>query len=89
MIGLLDGTAPAIYGPDEFVGGEMIGGRWMRQGDLKAVMVPAPYGTGRWQLFHVVEDPGEANDLARAMPDKLRELQPAWDRYAKEVGVVE
>jgi len=88
MVGLLDGTKKAIYGATEFVGGEMGGGKWMRQGDFKAVLVPAPYGTGVWQLFNVVEDPGEAKDLSKVMPDKLKTLQAAWDRYAKEVSVV-
>ena len=51
-------------------------------------MVPAPYGTGDWRLFNVDEDPGEANDLSRMMPDKLDALKAAWQRYAEEVGVV-
>ena len=63
-------------------------GKWMRQGDFKAVMVPAPYGTGEWQLFNVAEDPGEAKDLSNTMPDKLEILKTEWDRYATEVGVV-
>ena len=88
MAGLLNGSKPAIYSPDEFIGGEMRGGKWMRQGDLKAVMVPEPYGTGKWRLFDVVKDPGEAKDLSKSMPDKLNTLKAAWDRYAKEVGVV-
>lgn len=88
MADMLDGTKKAIYSADEFVGGEMGGGKWMRQGDFKAVMVPEPYGTGKWQLFNVVKDPGEAKDLSTAMPDKLETLKAAWDRYAKEVDVV-
>jgi arylsulfatase len=88
MVGLLDGTKKAIYDTDEFVGGEMGGGKWMRQGNFKAVMIPKPYGTGVWQLFNVVEDPGEAKDLSKLMPDKLKTLKAAWDRYAKDVGVV-
>ncbi len=88
MVGLLDGTKETIYGTSEFVGGEMGGGKWMRQGDFKAVMVPGPYGTGVWQLFNLGEDPGEANDLSKMMPNKLKTLQTAWDQYAKEVGVV-
>jgi arylsulfatase len=88
MRGLLDGTKEAIYGSKEFVGGEMGGGKWMRQGDFKAVMVPPPYGTGVWQLFDVAEDPGEAKDLSKSMPDRLEVLKAAWDRYAKDVGVV-
>jgi arylsulfatase len=88
MLGLLDGTKKAIYGSTEFVGGEMGGGKWMRQGDFKAVMIPAPYGKGVWQLFNVAEDPGEAKDLSKRMPDRLETLRAAWDRYAKDVGVV-
>ena len=88
MTPLLDGTKKAIYDKSEYVGGEMNGDKWMRQGDLKAVMVSKPYGTGRWQLFNVVKDPGEAKDLSKSMPDKLNELKAAWDDYAKEVGVV-
>lgn len=88
MAGMLDGTKKAIYSADEFVGGEMGGGKWMRQGDFKAVMIPKPFGTGEWQLFNVVKDPGEAKDLSAAMPDKLEILKAAWERYAQEVGVV-
>lgn len=88
MVGLFDGGSDTIYGPQEYVGGEMGGGKWMRQSDLKAVLVPKPYGTGSWQLFDVAQDPGEANDLSKVMPDKLESLIAAWDRYANEVGVV-
>jgi arylsulfatase A-like enzyme len=63
MVDLLSGRKDAAHSDTEFVGGEMGGGKWMRQGDFKAVMVPPPYGTGAWQLFNVVVDPGEANDL--------------------------
>ena len=88
MANLLNGSKNAIYNEDEFVGGEMGGGKWMRQGDFKAVMLPEPYGTGKWQLFNVVKDPGEAKDLSSAAPDKIKLLKAAWDRYAEEVGVV-
>jgi arylsulfatase len=88
MLALLDGSKKTIYSPDEFVGGEMQGGMWMRQGDLKAVNVPKPYGTGEWRLYDVVKDPGEATDLSTQKPDKLKNLVTAWDRYADEVGVI-
>lgn len=88
MVGLLDGSKEGIYAETDLVGGEMGGGKWMRQGDFKAVMVPPPYGTGGWQLFNVAIDPGEANDLSMSMPDKLESLKAAWDRYATDVGVI-
>jgi len=88
MMGLLDGTLEAIYGEEEYVGGEMGDGKWMRKGDYKAVVVAKPYGAATWHLFNVVEDPGETRDLSAEMPEMLEELKAAWDRYAEDVGVV-
>ncbi len=86
--GLLDGSVKAVYGADEFVGGEMQNGKWMRQGDFKAVSVSPPYGTGTWHLYNLADDPGETRDLARKQPETLQKLQAAWERYAEDVGVV-
>ena len=88
MVGILDGSASEIYSDQEFIGGEMGVGKWMRQGAYKAVSVAEPYGTGQWKLFNVEADTGEANDLASEMPDKLEELKAAWVEYAADVGIV-
>jgi arylsulfatase len=88
MVGILNGSDSEIYSDQEFVGGEMGDGKWMRQGAFKAVSVAKPYGTGQWKLFNVEVDPGEANDLASEMPEKLEELKAAWAEYAADVGVV-
>jgi arylsulfatase len=88
LVELLQGKKDLAYSADEYVGGEMGGGKWMRQGDLKAVMVPGPYGTGEWQLFDVARDPGEAEDLSKKIPEKLDELMAAWEKYASNVGVI-
>ena len=85
---VLNGSANAAYATDDFVGGEMQNGKWMRQGDHKAVSVAPPYGDGIWHLYNVVDDPGETTDLAEDLPEKLRELQQAWETYAEDVGVV-
>jgi arylsulfatase len=86
--GVLTGSTQTVYGADEFVGGEMQNGKWMRQGDFKAVSVAPPYGTGVWHLYNLSDDPGETHDLAKEKPEILKKLQAAWDRYAKDVGVV-
>ena len=86
--GVLTGSAKAVYEEDDLVGGEMQNGKWMRQGDLKAVSVAPPYGSGSWQLHDVANDPGETRDLAKEQPETLKELQAAWERYAEDVGVV-
>ena len=88
LSGVLAGTETRVYAANEFIGGEMQNGKWMRQGDFKAVSVSPPYGTGAWHLYNVVEDPGETRDLAKEQPETLKKLQAAWGRYAVEVGVV-
>ncbi len=88
ITGVLSGARTEVYGSADFIGGEMLNGKWMRRGDLKAVVVPPPYGSGKWELYNVVEDPGETRDLAKEKPELLKELQLEWERYAKDVGVV-
>ena len=86
--GVPSGATNTVYADDEYVGGELQNGKWMRQGRYKAVTVSPPYGPGIWHLYDVVSDPGETQDLAAEQPEQLKELQEAWERYAEDVGVV-
>jgi arylsulfatase len=88
LAGVLAGTSTEVYGTDELIAGEMMDGKWIRQGDYKAVAVARPYGEGTWHLYNLAEDPGETRDLSAEMPDLFKDLQAGWDRYAEEVGVV-
>ncbi len=85
---VLTGSTKTVYGADEFVGGELQNGKWMRQGDFKAVSVAPPYGKGTWHLYNLAADPGETRDLAKEQPGTVSKLQAEWDRYADDVGVV-
>lgn len=88
--------ASARTGPTTPAAMEMRGGRAVRQGDWKAVVLPsAPSGLpatalplGRWLLFNVARDPGETTDVAAQHPDILKRLTAAYDNYAVEVGAV-
>jgi arylsulfatase A-like enzyme len=88
LAGVTSGTQEDTYAKDIPIGGEMNNGKWMRKGDYKAVLVVKPYGSAVWQLFNMIEDPGETRDLSKEKPAMLEELKQAWDRYAKDVGVV-
>ncbi len=88
LSGVLSASKTELYGVDEYVAGEMLNGKWVRKGEYKAMSVTPPYGPGEWQLYNVAEDPGETRDFAKEMPELLKELRGAWDRYAKDVGVV-
>lgn len=82
--GWLQGKATQVYPATQAIGGELFGGRGLRQGDWKLV----DNGDGQWQLFDLASDPGETRDLAAEQPQRLAALAKAWDDYAKDVGVI-
>ena len=88
MAPVLSGASKEVYSSDDFVGGEMQNGKWMRQGDYKAVSVAAPYGDGVWRLYDMSSDPGETKDLSDSKPEMLQRLKAAWQAYADDVGVI-
>jgi arylsulfatase len=91
LVDVISGARAHTNARDAPIGGEMIGGKWMRKGDYKAVLVSNEgfaFGTGVWKLYNVTEDPGETTDLSTKHPAVLEELKSAWERYADDVGVV-
>jgi arylsulfatase len=88
LAGVTSGSQEDTYARDTLIGGEMMNGKWMRKGDYKAVLVAKPFGPGSWRLYDTVKDPGETADLSTEQPVILEELRAAWDRYAKDVGVI-
>ncbi len=38
------------------------------------------------KLYHLGEDIGEKNDLAAKQPERVRELQTAWDKWSAELA---
>jgi arylsulfatase len=70
------------------LGWESGGPRGMRVGDWKFVWdTRDPAAERHWRMFDLAKDRGEQNDLAAANPAKFAEMQRAWERYDKEVGV--
>ncbi len=51
-------------------------------GDLKLIRA---YESGALRLFDIAKDPGESRDLAREMPDKVRELDARLSDYLASV----
>ena len=41
-----------------------------------------PFSQDRWELHNLTEDPTETRDLAAEYPDRLDDMQQAWDRAA-------
>jgi hypothetical protein len=42
----------------------------------------------KWELYNLTEDYSQANDLAAAMPDKLKEMQAVWQAEAIKYQVL-
>jgi arylsulfatase len=83
-----DGDMLAIHGEDHVTGWEIAGSGALRKGRYKITYVPLPRGPQRWELFDIISDPGETNDLSQKMPELFSEMLRLWGIYAEEVGVV-
>lgn len=88
MVPLLAAEADTVRGEDDAVAWESLGWRAVRQGRWKAVWLAEPFGPNDWQLFDIVDDMSERDDLEASNRDKLNELILIWEDYADDVGVV-
>jgi arylsulfatase A-like enzyme len=90
-----DAKAPTRHGTQYF---ELVGNRaiykdgWMASTTpLRLPWVTIGYEPSpddfKWELYHVDEDFSQANNLAAMYPDKLKELQSAFDIEAKKYNV--
>jgi arylsulfatase len=88
-------TAPTSHNTQYF---EMLGNRAIYKDGWMASTTPLrlPWVTVgaepnpddfKWELYHIDEDFSQANDLADKNPDKLKELQDAFDVEAKKYNV--
>jgi arylsulfatase len=85
---MLAGESKSARGPKDWVGWEFLGMRAIRQGDWKLLWLHEPWGIDDWQLFNLVEDPGETTDVSDQNPEKRVELLAAWDAYVKQFNVI-
>jgi arylsulfatase len=60
------------------------GNRGIRTGNWKLVAV----FKGEWELYNLVADRTETNNLAARMPAKVKELAGKWQTWADGIGVV-
>ena len=63
---------------------EWAGNRAIRAGNLKLCW---DRGVRRWELFDMVADRTESNDLAAKQPERVAELSRDWFEWARRTGV--
>lgn len=61
------------------------GTRAVREGDHKLVYDKRHK---QWELYHMVKDRTEMNDLAEAQPKRVEKMKKAWEDWAVETGVI-
>lgn len=88
-VSFLEKNSDEIHSDNTYTGWELFGQRAIRKGDFKAVYIPQPLGSGKWQLFELSKDLGETRDLSEENPKKLAELIDYWAIYVAETGLVE
>ena len=64
---------------------EHIGNHAVRDGDWKLV---ASGETGPWELYNLIEDRSEMNNLAEKHPEKVEQMSKAWLEWANRCNVL-
>lgn len=88
MLPVIAGKADRVHPADEAIAFELHGQRSVVMGDWKLVFLPAPMGSGAWELFNLGTDPGERNDVSDQHPDIYQQLVLTWESYAKAAQVL-
>ena len=88
MVSFLRSQMKAVYPDDYVMGWELFNRRAIRKGDWKLLRLIGAFDNDRWELFNLVDDPGETNDLAEKQPQRVEELMAAWEHYEQENGVI-
>ena len=85
----LAGANENNYKDSEAIGLEVTGNSALFKGNYKIVRNRPPHGSNEWELYNLYKDPGETQNLASKMPDKLFELLKDYDLYVEKYGVIE
>lgn len=85
---LKENPTQPIHNEDEIFGWELFKRKAVQKNGWKIIWIEPEFGKGKWELYHLKEDPTERDDLANTHPEKLNELIAAWQIYQKENNVI-
>ena len=88
IIPFLKGEQSAVHQDDYVMGWELFGRYALRKGEWKITQIEPPFGAGQFELFNMLEDPGETQDLSENFPEKYQELLEEWEKYVVKNGVI-
>ena len=82
-----DGNDAIHSAHDAPIGWESNGCAALRYGQWKIVNMPATnrdLGKGKWELFDLIKDQGETNDLSDQHTEKVKDLLGYWGRWFED-----
>jgi arylsulfatase len=88
LLPLLSNTKENAHDENYVMGWELFNRRALRQGHWKLVWIENPYGNDNWELYNLLNDPLEENNLAETNNIKLEEMVQLWNQYVKENSVI-
>jgi arylsulfatase/uncharacterized sulfatase len=88
LVPVLTGATDRVHPQDQAIGYELSGSAALFKGDYKLVKSLKPVGNEQWQLYNIVTDPGEVNDLQQQMPERFATMQADYAEYVRINGVL-
>ena len=97
ILPLLLNKVDRVHDQNHIEGWELFGKTAVRKGDWKIIQEPeddyfswqTPLADNyKWQLFNLLDDPSELNDIAEDNPTKMLEMLDAWQNYKDENGII-
>ncbi len=88
-LSFLRGEKDRVHGPHDAVAYELAGSAAVFRGNYKLMRNNPPFGDRKWRLYRYTTDLLELNDLAQSEPAVFAEMMAAYDRYAKDVNLIE
>lgn len=89
LVPLLQGSVEQVRNQTETIGIEAWGKRGVIGRELKLVSSPKiPHGHADWELYDLMADPSEQNNIAAEQPESLTAMRQAWEEYQSGNNVV-
>jgi len=88
MVPVLTGARTRLYDPEEAVGFELFGNEALVMGEFKLLRQRAPFGSERYELYDLIEDPSESRDLGPGKPERKRRMIEQYEIWSRKMGVI-
>ena len=85
---MLSGETESVRSRKDYLAWELFGNRALRQDRWKIRWQWKPFGTGDWELYDLISDPGERSNLSDRHPDKVVAMLELWDGYVEQNNVI-